>query len=72
MNDPSPLWPCMPFLDVFLCNDEEARRLSGEDEPDRAARALNSRGSKSVIVKLGALGCWLESADYSARIPGKL
>jgi len=71
MNDPSTLWPCMPFLDVFLCNDEEARRLSGEDEPHRAAMALNSRGSKSVIVKLGSLGCWLESANYSARIPGE-
>jgi sugar/nucleoside kinase (ribokinase family) len=71
MKDPSMLWPCMPFLDVFLCNNEEASRLSGESEPPDAAKALHARGSRVVIVKLGAAGCWLETKDFSGRIPGQ-
>ena len=43
----------MPHLDVFLCNYEEAYRLSDEDEPEKTANVLLSRGPKAVIVKLG-------------------
>ncbi len=72
MKDPSLLWPCMPHLDVFLCNSEEARRLTGEELPHVAARMLYARGSQAVIVKLGADGCWLESSHHSGKIPGVL
>jgi sugar/nucleoside kinase (ribokinase family) len=69
MDNPSPLWPCLPFLDLFLCNQHEAWRLTKEEEPSRAGRILRERGAAAVIVKLGAKGCWLESERFSGLIP---
>jgi len=70
MQDPTLLWPSLPYLDIFLCNAHEAWRLTGEEQPVAASRALRSRGARNVIVKLGQEGCWLESADFSGRIEG--
>jgi ribokinase len=70
MADTSLLWACMPHLDVFLCNQTEAGRLSGESNPERAARTLRSRGAGVVIVKLGENGCLLASADGLELIAG--
>ena len=69
MADPTPLWPCLPHLDIFLCNENEAMRISGVDDPIRAAHALRQRGANTVIVKLGREGCWLENQDIAERIP---
>jgi sugar/nucleoside kinase (ribokinase family) len=68
MQDPSSLWPCLPYLDLFLCNAHEAWRITGEEQPDLAGRSLRLRGVKSAIVKLGMDGCWLESSTLSGRI----
>jgi ribokinase len=70
MAKPHILWPLMPCLDIFLCNAQEAWRLSGEKDHITAARKLRSYGSKVVIVKLGAEGCWIESEDISQLVPG--
>jgi len=68
MQDPGSLWPSLPYLDLFLCNAHEAWRLTGEEQPELAGRCLRLRGAKSVIVKLGMHGCWLESPAFSGRI----
>jgi ribokinase len=72
MSDTALLWACMPHLDVFLCNQTEAGRLSGESDPVQAARMLQSKGAGAVIVKLGAEGCLLSSSAENERIPGVL
>jgi len=69
MHDPSSLWPCMPYLDVFLCNSHEAWRVTGEERPQDAAQVLRRSGVKSVIVKTGAQGCWLDCQEYIGQIP---
>jgi sugar/nucleoside kinase (ribokinase family) len=46
----------LPFVDVFLPNEDEATRLAGEDDPERAVVTLASRSGGSVVVKLGARG----------------
>ena len=69
MDAPAPLWPCLPFIDYFLCNRHEAHRLTGEDDPHQAAQALLRKGANTVIVKLGAEGCWVENASHAERIP---
>ncbi len=69
MDDPSPLWPCLPHLDYFLCNRHEAQRITGESDPHAAAQSLRERGAHTVIVKLGANGCWAENAQIAERIP---
>jgi sugar/nucleoside kinase (ribokinase family) len=68
MQDPSPLWPCLPYLNLFLCNAHEAWRITGEENPDRAGKALRAKGAENVIIKLGMDGCWLESSSFSDRI----
>lgn len=68
-GDPTALWPCLPHLDLFLCNAREASHLTGEHDPAAAARVLRARGGRTVIVKLGAEGCLMESESLSARVP---
>ncbi len=69
MDDPSPLWPCLPFIDYFLCNRHEAGRITGENDPYAAAQTLRQKGANTVIVKLGANGCWVENASHAEHIP---
>ena len=72
MDDPrmiEQLWGCMPHLDYFLCNDDEARRLTGEARYREAASILRGYGARTVIVKLGAQGCWLDSGELTALVP---
>jgi ribokinase len=44
-------------VDVLVPNEHEAARLTGDDDPERAARALLDRGPSSVVVTLGDRGC---------------
>lgn len=69
MDDPTQLWPCLPYLDIFLCNQHEAWRLTREEDPQQAGSLLRNRGARAVIVKLGSKGCWLESEAFSGLIP---
>jgi len=69
MADPTPLWPCLPHLDYFLCNAEEAARLTGESQPRQAAQRLRRLGARNVIVKQGEKGCWVDSGDDAFDVP---
>jgi sugar/nucleoside kinase (ribokinase family) len=69
MDDPSPLWTCLPHLDIFTCNDQEAARLTGHQEPQQAALDLLARGTKNVIVKLGKDGVLLVDRSGHTVIP---
>ena len=51
-------------LDVLLINDGEARMLSGEQNPVRAAEAVMAMGPKSLVVKHGEYGA---TAFFSSR-----
>ncbi len=69
MDDPTPLWPLLPHLDVFFCNRHEGQRITGESTPEAIARALAARGATTVAVKLGARGCYLHSPDFQGIVP---
>ncbi len=72
MDDPNlrnALWECLPHLDYFIANDHEAFRLTDERDPARAAAFLRDRGAKSVIVKLGAAGCYALSDEFAGVVP---
>lgn len=43
-------------VDALLCNEEEARVLTGLDDPESALEALLARGPRTVVVKLGRRG----------------
>ena len=50
-------------------NRDEARALSGEDDPEAAARALARRTGAPVVVTVGADGALLADGDTLERIP---
>jgi sugar/nucleoside kinase (ribokinase family) len=49
----------LPFVDVFLPNDEEARRLTGEEDPGRQAEAILRAGCATVVITMGGYGAVL-------------
>ncbi|MBS1248561.1 MAG: putative sugar kinase YdjH [Chloroflexi bacterium] len=69
MDDPSPLWPCLPSIDYFMCNRHEAQRITGENDPHQAAQSLLQKGARTILVKLGQEGCWVENAQLAQRVP---
>lgn len=55
---------------VLLATEEEARRLSDEEDPVNSARVLLARGSRLVVIKRGMAGCFLLTADDLHIAPG--
>jgi sugar/nucleoside kinase (ribokinase family) len=72
MDDPelrASLWASMPYLDYFTSNDQEAARLTGENDFRAAAHVLRARGARNVIVKLGSQGCYVLGSAFNGIIP---
>ena len=69
MANPQPLWECLPRLDTFFCNAQEAAILTGCEQPRRAAEEFHRRGAGRVVIKLGEDGCWLDSPHFQGQIP---
>lgn len=55
---------------VLLATEEEAHRLSGEDDPVNSARTMLARGSELVVIKRGMAGCFLLTAADLHIAPG--
>ncbi len=64
------LQPALAHTDFIFPNREEGQQLTGESEPTAIARRLRSRGVKTVIVKLGTGGCFVESPEGFFTSPG--
>lgn len=69
MDQPEVLFSLLPHLDLLFCNRPEGKLISGHSEPPAIARALHDRGARSVIIKLGAEGCWLSEGGKGLEIP---
>ena len=63
------LGPCLPSTDLLFVNEEEARKLAGIDDVPAAAAKLRQLGAATVVVKRGARGCALYSADSELAVP---
>ena len=64
------LQPALAYTDFIFPNREEGQKLTGESEPAAIARRLRRLGAKTVIVKLGAAGCFVESPEGAFTSPG--
>ena len=64
------LQPALAHTDFIFPNREEGRQLTGESEPAAIAARLRALGVKTVIVKLGAAGCYVESPQGSFTFAG--
>jgi len=49
----------LPLVDVFMPNDQEAQRLTGEGDPRRQAEALLRAGCETVVITMGGRGALL-------------
>ena len=63
------LEPALPHTDIMFPNLEEGRQLTGEKEPPAIAAELRRRGVKTVVVKLGAEGCYVEGPEGAFTSP---
>ena len=48
--------PCMPYLDFFMPNEEEAAMITGLTDVDEMCRVFLDAGAKHVCLKMGACG----------------
>lgn len=63
------LAPYIGRLHTFKPNDIEAMHLTGEDSPEKAAKALVQKGAKRVFVSDGARGIVAAEGDSLLRVP---
>lgn len=61
------LKPVLPFTDVFLPNDDEARLITGSDDPVAQAEQFHRAGAKTVVVTCGDDGAVLIGEDARLR-----
>ena len=57
-------------VDILMVNDAEARQLAGDHNLLRAARWIQERGPRLVVVKKGEHGAILFGPDWMFFIPG--
>jgi sugar/nucleoside kinase (ribokinase family) len=65
----SDLGRVLPFVDVFMPNDEEARRLTGEDDPRRQAEAFLRADCGTVVITMGGRGALLMDQAQTIEAP---
>jgi len=61
------LLPVLAHVDYFLPSQIEASRIFGVTEPPAIAAAALAHGVRAVAVKLGADGCYVQTADSAGR-----
>ncbi|HJQ29694.1 MAG TPA: carbohydrate kinase family protein [Rubrobacter sp.] len=59
----------LPLVDVFLPSEDEARGLTGVDDPEAAARRLQQVSGGRVVLKLGPEGCVAFGPGDEHRVP---
>lgn len=63
------LEPALPYLDYAVPSIEEARMVTGKQTPEDVAQVLIDRGVKTVALKMGEEGCYIQSGYERLRIP---
>lgn len=61
---------CLPHIDYFLPSYEEAATLTKKTNPEEVANEFLARGVKHMVIKLGADGCLIKTANMTKVIPG--
>ena len=59
----------LPLIDCITPNEDEARYYSGKTQPEEMADVFLSFGVRSVIIKLGAKGCYYRDRERSLQLP---
>jgi sugar/nucleoside kinase (ribokinase family) len=63
------LEPCLEYIDYAVPSYEEAKMVTGKDNPADVANVLIDKGVKTVALKMGSDGCYIKDKDNEIRIP---
>jgi sugar/nucleoside kinase (ribokinase family) len=63
------LEPCLHHLDIFMPSIEEARMVTGKEEPPEIADFLMSYGIGTVALKMGEQGSYIRTRDWEMYVP---
>jgi len=63
------LLPVFPNLSFFMPSQNQAEQLSGEIDPQKAAKLFLSFGCETVVIKLGEKGCLVMSNGLCIHSP---
>jgi sugar/nucleoside kinase (ribokinase family) len=58
----------LPSVDFFLPNDDEARHLTGEQDPERQAAIFNEAGAETVVITMGSSGLLVRTATDTRHL----
>jgi sugar/nucleoside kinase (ribokinase family) len=61
--------PYFKYVDIFLPSIEEAKKITGREEPGDIADTLLSWGAGTVGLKRGREGCYLKTGNAECSIP---
>lgn len=64
------LAPALPHLDLLFLNQDEARMLTGTEDPGGAAARMRGAGASAVVVKMGRNGCAVFRSGLEVFSPG--
>ncbi|MBQ3089968.1 MAG: carbohydrate kinase family protein [Oscillospiraceae bacterium] len=59
----------LPLIDYFIPSYVEAEYLTGEQDVEKMARYLLSRGAKNVLIKIGEEGCYVANEHLAQTVP---
>ena len=69
---PGEYWPrlaeVLPFTDVFLPNDDEARAITGLTDPLRQLERFREAGARQAVVTCGGRGAVLSAGEKRLRV----
>jgi len=61
--------PCLPYVDYMIPSIEEAKMLTGKEDPEDIAQVFLAHGVKVVGLKMGERGCYIRSSEVKLAIP---
>jgi sugar/nucleoside kinase (ribokinase family) len=65
----STLRPCLLCLDILFMNEDEARMITGSNDPARGAQVVLREGVRTAVMKLGSRGCAIYSGEEEILCP---
>lgn len=63
------LAPCLPYVDIFETNKEEALLYAGKETLEEALSFYAAFNPRVIVVKMGDQGAYLKSDEFTGTIP---
>lgn len=60
--------PFLPHLDYFMPSEIESTKLTGEENPVKAANILKQYGVNNVVIKLGSSGVYADCGGFCGYV----